>query len=99
MVKCNQNECPDASVVNGGRWDGAWGPCTGSCGTGIQQFISQCYLDRGGRPIVVHESFCLKPKPVPLTTPCKLSPCTERNDNEIRKDDEWITGAWSHVSI
>lgn len=99
LIKCNQNECPDTSITNSGRWDGVWGPCTGSCGQGIQQFISQCSLDRGGRAIVVSDTFCTKPKPSPLTSPCKLTPCSEQNDNEIHTSEDWVTGAWSHVSI
>lgn len=96
-LTCNTEECPAQ-----GRWSGKWGPCTGSCGHGIQHYILQCHQKSSNeKSTVIPDKACPQPKPSAGRRPCQLPPCESESDNELPQNPhsvkEWVVGQWSQV--
>ncbi|XP_017773534.1 PREDICTED: thrombospondin type-1 domain-containing protein 4-like [Nicrophorus vespilloides] len=101
-IRCNTKDCPP-------RWGGHWGPCTGSCGEGLQEYVVQCISELNtGRTSVQNDASCPQPKPTASSQSCNLQPCDSTSENDLYPDDRhsktksygtWITGQWTQCSM
>lgn len=106
QIRCNIIACP-------AHWGGTWGPCSGSCGQGTQNFIPQCIQDTPtGVSVVVSSNLCQQSKPISTNRPCPLPTCRDVVDNEVYQSTnskstaatsgeiyDWKVGSWSPVSL
>ena len=68
--------------------DAGWGPCSVSCGKGIQVKNQKCVEMKNGEQHEVEQSKCKENEIPEITQSCDAGPC---------KFLEWGAGAWSMV--
>ncbi|XP_044744505.1 thrombospondin type-1 domain-containing protein 4-like isoform X2 [Coccinella septempunctata] len=101
-IRCNIQDCPP-------RWSGSWSSCSVSCGSGIQQYVSQCKQELNTRrEVIVDDVQCSgRPRPLLKTKSCTQVDCDLINNevpknknfksNQIERD--WLVGDWSTCSV
>lgn len=103
QIRCSTQACP-------AYWGGVWGPCSGSCGQGVQNFVLHCQQDASsGQTMIVNDGACVRNKPIASSRPCRLAPCDNEADNELHQNpdadnmvvdvQEWKLGPWSQCSV
>nr|XP_022913821.1 thrombospondin type-1 domain-containing protein 4 isoform X1 [Onthophagus taurus] len=103
-VSCNTQKCPEIN------WGGHWGPCTGSCGEGVQNYLLKCMEEepQTGRMLTVDDGRCPQPKPTASSRSCTLPSCENSILNALPQTVEvdnrksyhkWHVSPWSQCSV
>lgn len=86
FVLCNLSPCP-------AEWmPGEWGPCSVTCGMGVQTRPTVCkQVLSPTLTMMVPEGACLSPPTVATSQVCKAGPCSSTSPT-------WEAGSWSNCS-